>query len=732
MVSIVAMLAVFAFADSAPSKDPELPSEDASLVSGAIFEVIAANGKRRASGKDELDFEQAVENYYDGDTVVLLGDIRIEPRDEDGNIVEDTTIRTSPDKSPCYRWASLNIYTAQEKTLNIDLNGYGIILRDDDFEDNTIGRGSSNVFEIDGRAVINMYSSRQGGHIFTSSSKPDPDNFYYTGGFIFHMNGNSTLNLGRFEKADGTVVPGYHLSTSGAGFVNMNVGAPTVNIDGGTYYRYSTQSQVGIIAQRETSEGTIISKNANIISHSKDGTMMLRGVKSTTIFENCLIYDINSDVATQYRMVANQGGGVGGKEYYRFTGTLIMKDCVTSYNLSAVSLYPSDSEGEIGRFYLEGENVFRKEALNDEFNESYEIYKNGYNHYQQGHVTVYSGFYDSGKILARVSRRYAVEGNPIYYTPGYKDAEYGYSSITDHVTTPKLAQANESFDGYAFIDAEDAVKYKFVNSSGYSTEYYWKNGDTILPPTSSDYAFPKDTVEGVFNYAWKYTKQKDGSYVAEIRPNAQYSIKVSYDMYVDFALNVYIQKDVFESYVDPINCYIGDTVLTAKSGKEVTLKENGKDVVYYKFTKSGISADELLESITVQFPISFYSQTHEKRIEGDGSWDIDILKYCDAIRADNSGCSDDERAMANNLLYYVKKYYSANVDNDDWNETLYLALSEKIDEDSLLLESADYKAVLNKEGIPAGVLWEAPKTYGADLSKAFYAYAYSVFKAYSE
>ncbi len=727
---ISACLALFVFAGNVPEEEvrDDLPEEDAELVDGAVYEVIAANGKRRSSGTDELGLEEAAENYYDGDTIILLDDVYILGRDKEGNIVEDTTVR--PDDEP-YRWAVLEIYADEEKTLNFDFNGHGIILYDDNYT-SASERLNNTVIVIGKNSVVNFYSSKPRGYIFASSTEKNSAGSYYTAGFAFSAGGNAVVNIGRYEKPDGTVAEGSNFSTSAAGFINFNAQSNArVTVDGGTYYRYSTGSQVGIIAHREGSKATLHMKNANVVCNSRSSAMMIRGVESTTIFENCLLYDLNYTSAHKYDMVHNDGGGVNGKEYYRYTGNIIMRDCVSVYNIPVVSRYPDNYEaGEIGTLSFEGENVFRQDALTEEFQNSYNAYKEGYNHYSGGEPkTVYSGFYEEGKRLARVARGYEVEGNPIYYTPGYSDGEYGYASVAEHKTEPILATPNPLFEGYAFVDADQIVNYKFVTDSGTAFSYDWKKGEKIVPPSSV--TLSEKDIDGVFRYEWKYILQNDGSYRVEMKPIADFKILVSYDLYHDFALNVYVEKRIFDTYVDPINCYLGGEVLPSGAGVEVELEIDGQSVKYYKFTKTGISADELSEPIEAQFPLSFWWDAGDgARIEGDGKWSIDMLTYCDKLLADESSCSDAERTMINDMLNYVKRYYELNVEDDSWNDGFYLALNDRIDLDSLTQNTEAYEEALTN-GVPEGVLWEAPKSYADDLKKSFYAYAYAVVKAYT-
>ena len=178
-------------------------------------------------------------------------------------------------------------------------------------------------------------------------------------------------------------------------------------------------------------------------------------------------------------------------------------------------------------------------------------------------------------------------------------------------------------------------------------------------------------------------------------------------------------------------CAMGLQGFWLQAALQTMSKATGESVMYYKFTKTGISADELSEPIEVQFPLSFWWDAgNGARIEGDGKCSIDMLTYCDKLLADESSCSDAERTMINDMLNYVKRYYELNVEDESWNDGFYLALNDRIDLDSLTQNTEAYEEALTN-GVPEGVLWEAPKSYADDLKKSFYAYAYAVVKAYT-
>lgn len=685
-------VSVFAAAGDNPSgagRASELPTQDAPLANGATFEVIASNGKRRSSGVTDVEFKNALEKFSDGDTVILLGDIRIVARDNEGNVADDVTnVENAP-----YSWAIPDIKSRSGATLNIDLNGHGVILVDDRV---LAGGDTQNVFYVSGNIKLNFYSSQPDAFVFASSSKMSSAG-YYTGGYIFSISENPTVNIGRFKKPDGTVVSGNNLTTSAPGFINLggdanNPSKAQVTVDGGTYYRFSTGSQVGLIAQREESASTLTVKNANLICsgyNSTGGNYMLRGPKSVTRFDNCLIYNVNAGT-NKLDMVSNYGGGVNGKEYYRFTGKLVLKDCVTSYNLSEVSLYPQNSDGYIGQLHLEGETVFRADAITVNLKNSYETYKNGFTQKDGGFEEVYKGMFEEGLVLARVSAKYEVEGNPIRYIPGFADAEYRGDAYKYEIIT---LQPVELTDASAFIKEEDAFDCKFVDTTGKPTEYKWKKGDKIVPPSNTN--APNDAMEGVFRYEWVDTENKDGSHTVQLMPYSDFEIKVSYSLYSDFALNIYVPKDTFDTYVDPIDCYINGNIIKSGSGEEVTLKTGDTETAYYRFTVNGISPAELLTPISIKLPINFWEESKGKRIEGPGEWQVDIIGYAEKICAANSGYSEAEKKMANALLNYVKVWYDNNVEDSDWSDADYLRLTSAIDTDNLTVDNETLAELVN-------------------------------------
>lgn len=700
LILFVSALCVIAFAENGAEELPEedapvveMPEEDAELVSGAVFEIIAANGKRRGSGVTDVEFKEALLNYYDGDTVILLDDLHIVPRDTNGEEVFDTTKR--PDPSDDYSWAFPVIYREDGATVNIDLNGHGVNLRDDDWMGD--GRQTQSVFIIRGNSVVNFYSSQPGGYVFASSTLMSSSN-YYTGGFAFSISDTSVVNIGRFEKPDGTVASGSNLSTSAPGFINCPGGKAEINVDGGTYYRFRTGSQVGLIAQREPSETRIYIKNANLICYGMGGSYMIRGPKSETIFENCLIYNVYTDKAT---MVSNQGGGVGTNEYYRFTGRLILKDCVTNYNLSYISKWPLLSNSYTGQLWLEGETAFRKENYTEDLRKSMEEYKDGFIQNDGEFEIAYKGINEAGTVLARVPRKLEVEGNPISYIPGYGDPGFnplpefviGESASGDEleayrqkleeyhdIIETRLAllsmNPNPNFEAYAFVPEENTVNCKFVDAAGTAFEYVYKDGVDFVPPSSI--TFPTDEIKGIFKYGWKETRPDEKNVRIEVAPFADFDVRISYDLYSDFALNIFVPKDVYNVYVDPVGSMINGNPIISGSEKEVTLKVDGEDVVYYCFKVKGLSPADVLQPISFSMPLNFWSEKHNKRIQGDGSWQADILSYSDRIMAENSGCSDAEKQMMNDLLHYVKTCYLETVSEEELNAELIAKLDERI------------------------------------------------------
>ena len=678
---------------------PVLPTEDAPLVEGAIFEVIASNGKRRSSGVTDVEFKAAVEQYFDGDTVILLNNLYIVPRDKDGNEVADSSVR---DNQEDLSWANLKIYNLDGHTLNLDLNGFGIVQKSDNWINSN--RYHTSVFDIGAETKLNLYSSRPGAFIFASSTEWGVTSTYYTSGFAFSIADNCRVNIGKFTKPDGTVAEGSNLSTSAAGFINFGTSKATVNVDGGTYYRYNTGSQVGIVAQREGSDSTLTVKNANLISYgASKGSFMIRGQKSTTIFDNCLIYVVKGEGTD---MVLNDGGGVRGKEYYRFTGKMVLKDCVLNYTLSAVSQYPPETNaGFIGQLHLEGETVFLDKAVTKEIEDSYKIYKDGYTQSVEGGTEffpdVYKGLFEEGYTLARVSRKLEVAGNPIMYIPGFDDGIY--ESVSEHQMkvinmseSESFIARNENFYGYAFVPNDQIEYYKYVDAGGTPYDTYWKLGQEVSAPAGV--ALPKDKLEGVWKYGWVTEKTGDKSYTVRVAPMADFDVRVSYELYPEFAVNVYVPKDVFTEYVNPIDVMIGGNYIAAGVGKDVTINVDGKDVTYVKLSSKIDTAEKLLDTLEISIPISYWNSDKGVRIEGSGKWSVDILSYRDAIYADGSGCTDAERKMMNELLNYIMKSYELNVPEESFNQELYNELITRVDTSALVNDSTDFKAAIGTAG----------------------------------
>ena len=482
---VFAAFAVCAFAEDEPAVGDEptaegenLPEQSAELVPDAIYEIIAANGMRRSSGTtvDELKYD--VENHCDGDTVVLLAEVMMSLTvpDENGNPTLDIN------GNPIYKSYILELNRIDRaRTLNFDLNGYGMRLH-----------ANATFFKVSGENEINVYSSRPGAYLY-SCTLVFPEGYedkYNVGGAIFSAGGSPKIRIGRFEKADGTVAPGCNISTTSAALINFSSAGPDADFlaDGGTYYRFDAGGWVGFLIQRASSEGTIRVQNANLILNGQGNFIYLDGAASTVRLDNCLLYHMTVASKTK-NLCAN------------FNGTLILKDCVSSYNFNAPTTTMDASNTKVmasGKLYLEGENVFRNSAVVGNFAASLESLKDGM--YIDGEaIPIFKGFNEEGYVLARVSRQFEVEGNPIGIIPGSDDVGFPKGNVK----FVPVSINTIDLEGWAYIPVEETLNCRFVMGDGSAFTYPWKKTETIMPPMGS--SFPKDAINGVFRYQWKTT-----------------------------------------------------------------------------------------------------------------------------------------------------------------------------------------------------------------------------------
>ncbi len=227
-----------------------------------------------------------------------------------------------------------------DKTINIDLNGHTLKL-DNNLNQISVsanGKIHCGIPVISGE-TINVYSTHAGGRIQSVGGSANS----ISGGSIFvfepdqDSNGtidiatNAAVNIGKFVKEDGTVIPGSNLTIEATNILDMTNADPATSsatIDGANITVDAIDnSYAGVFMAK----GTVVIKNAIIVAPLKDGIKIFSTLddgtyeNSTMVVDNCTI------------LTSTDGEGIFGN----LTGmeSITFTNCVTngSFNVDANS-----------------------------------------------------------------------------------------------------------------------------------------------------------------------------------------------------------------------------------------------------------------------------------------------------------------------------------------------------------------------------------------------------------
>ncbi len=185
-------------------------------------------------------------------------------------IILQKNLRTQGRFDRAWSNASKNGANAENKTINIDLNGYELKVDQNASQSGECGKVTHSIPALEDQ-TINVYSSHEGGKIANYGGTSS----YVSGGRMFNMSGaNSTLNVGTFTKADGTVVPGSNLTLEGSAILDMRDtdGTGTANIDGVTVSINAIDTEY---ASSFMTKGTASIKNCIIAAPLKNGIKLI-------------------------------------------------------------------------------------------------------------------------------------------------------------------------------------------------------------------------------------------------------------------------------------------------------------------------------------------------------------------------------------------------------------------------------------------------------------------------
>lgn len=582
LAAVIMMFTLLAFVVSADETGGEIDT------TGAVYVVYNADGELVGAGKTAKDFANAVSYAEDGSTVKLLKTI---------------------DMTSYAAAVTLQSSIASPREVSLDLAGNGVF-----------SHIKTVMFSAIDYSTLNVYSSLPGGYVFNNSSS---NNDYGHSGANFTTGGKSaTINLGRYECADGTVYSGYNFSSYSSCIVDLSSSSNNpqrnkINLIEGNYFSVLSDYTGALITRSNDTD--IYAKNANILlDHgSYPINSAVAAVDSTITIEDSILIGSADEAKPMFN---NLGGFV------------TFNNVISNYPL-AVQTTSSDARHPESVLLL-GNCIF---SSRDDITEgiiSTEIENPAMGRVAAPEYTLVNG------------------GTSIPYYPNIEVNGPKNPMVTVLYNLPVLDKAS------VLTSADELVKVRWsADGKNVTVEEFWCAG--VKPQGPATVELPESFGDGSWEYGWVKTIDQDGVPFYKIGKRLKLTIYASAESDGDgVVFNILVPADLIDN---------GDLIFTDSSiNGGVYLKREWEPITvygndYYYASTPTMYDEEIYDPVSVVL-------TCYKEIDGESeivsaSYEFDLEYYVNYIINAEEGTYEADAIEYAEELYDM--FFADDVVDDD-------------------------------------------------------------------